>query len=541
MSAQPSTSPDDQYVLAVDLGTSGCKTALVSRRGTVLAWAYRAVPLRLLAGAGAEQAPGDWWQALLDTARQVLAESKIAPSKVVAVCCSTQGEGTIPVDRNGEPLMNAITWMDMRGAGHLRKQVRGLINVAGYDVFKLMRWMKLCGGAPALSGKDPSAHMLFIRDMYPEIYARTHKFLNVLDYLNFKLSGRFVGTHDSILTSWVTDNRDVNHIRYHPGLLRDSGIDADKFPELVACTEVIGTLRPDTSAALGLGINTAVVAGAIDNTAAAVGAGTLADGDAHLYIGTSSWIGAHMPNKKTYISALIASVPCAVPSKYLMVAMQTSAGNNLSFLKEKVLYHQDELLRDENLPDVYKIFDRIAARVPAGSDGLIYTPWLFGERCPVDDRTLRAGLFNLSLDQSRETIIRAFFEGVALNTRWMVQPVERFLEGKLQQLTILGGGAASDVWCQIFADVLGMPIRQLAEPMQANAIGAAYIAFVGLGLLDFETAAAQTRYRADYQPDAGNRAVYNASFDTFTELHRRLSPLYRRLNNGTPTRVVNPS
>ncbi len=141
-----------------------------------------------------------------------------------------------------------------------------------------------------------------------------------------------------------------------------------------------------------------------------------------------------MPNKKTDISALIASVPCAVPSKYLMVAMQTSAGNNLSFLKEKVLYNQDELLRDEDVSDVYKIFDRIGARVPAGSDGLIYTPWLFGERCPVEDRSLRAGLFNLSLNHSAaKTIIRAFFEGVALNTRWMVQPVERFLGSKLRR------------------------------------------------------------------------------------------------------------
>ena len=524
-------SSDQQLVLAVDLGTSGCKTALVTRGGAVLAWAYRAVPVQLLAGGGAEQVPQDWWQALLDTAAQVLAEAAVAPSRVVAVCCSTQGEGTIAVDRDGVPLMNAITWMDMRGAEALRRQVRGWANVAGYDAFKLMRWMKLCGGAPALSGKDPSAHMLLIRDRYPQVYERTYKFLNVLDYLNFKLTGRFVATYDSILTSWVTDNRDVNDVRYHAGLLRGSGIDADKFPELVACTDVIGTLRSDIAAALGLAPQTAVVAGAIDNSAAAIGAGTLAEREAHLYLGTSSWIGAHVAQKKTDVFAMIAAVPCALPSKYLMTAMQTSAGNNLSFLKEKVLYNQDELLRDEQLPDVYKIFDRIASQVPAGSQGLMYAPWLFGERCPVEERSLRGGLFNLSLDHSRANIIRAIFEGVALNTRWMMKPVQRFLGCELQQLTAVGGGASSDVWCQIFADVLGVEIRQLAEPMQANALGAAYIAFVGLGLLDFESAAAQTRYRAHYQPNRDHRAVYNDSFGAFTELYRRLSPLYQRLNN----------
>jgi xylulokinase len=522
---------DEQLVLAVDLGTSGCKTALVSRSGTVLAWAYRPVALHLLDGAGAEQVPEDWWQALLDTARQVLSEAKVAPSRVVAVCCSTQGEGTIPVNRDGVPLMNAITWMDMRGAAALRRQVSGWVNVAGYDPVKLVRWLRLCGGAPALSGKDPAAHMLFIRDMYPQVYQQTYKFLNVLDYLNFRLTGRFVATHDSILTSWVTDNRDVDHIRYHQGLLRASGIDADKFPTLVPCTEVIGQLSADVANALGLQHSTAVVAGAIDNSAAAIGAGTLADGDAHLYLGTSSWIGAHVSQKKTDLSAMIAAVPCAVPSKYLMMAMQTSAGNNLSFLKEKILYHQDELLSEEQLPDVYKIFDRIAAKVPAGAHGLLYAPWLYGERCPVEDRSLRGGLFNLSLDHTRETVIRAILEGVALNTRWMVNPVQRFLGSKLDCLTAVGGGASSNVWCQIFADVLGLPIRQLAEPMQANAIGAATIAFVGLGQLDFATAAAQTRYRADYQPNRSHQQLYNNSFGAFTELHRRLAPLYQRLNH----------
>ena len=333
----------------------------------------------------------------------------------------------------------------------------------------------------------------------------------------------------------MTDNRDVNRLRYHQGLLRASGIDADKFPDLVPCTEVIGTLLPEVAQRLGLPPTTKVVAGAIDNTAAAVGAGTLDDGDAHLYVGTSSWIGAHTPAKKTDIVAQIASLPCAVPSKYLMVAMQTSAGNNLSFLKEKILYNQDALLQQEHLPDVYKIFDRIAASVPAGSNGLIYTPWLFGERSPVDDRTLRAGLFNLSLDHTRETIIRAFFEGVALNTRWMLDPVQRFLGKPLTQMTMLGGGATSSVWCQIFADVLGIRIRQLAEPMQANAIGAAYIAFVGLGMVEFADVARQTRYGADFVPDVNNRAVYADSFATFKELHQRLAPMYRRLNQEKQT------
>lgn len=517
------------HILAVDLGTSGCKVALVAEDGTVAGWAFRPVPVHIIGGHGAEQSPDSWWRAFQDSAGEALANSRIDRASVTAVCCSTQGEGTIAVDRDGNALMDAVIWMDMRGADDLKRHFSGRFKIAGYDPFRLQRWLRLTGGAPALSGKDPAAHMLLIRNRFPEIYARTHKFLNVLDWFNLKLTGRFVATHDSILTSWVTDNRRVDEIRYDSRLVAGSGIEADKFPDIVPCTEVLGPLLPEVADALGLPRATRVVAGAIDNSAAAVGAGTLDDFDPHLYIGSSSWFGAHMPRKKTDIATQIASVPCALPGKYLMVAMQTSAGNNLSFLKERVLYHNDELLSEAQVPDIYKVLDRIAGAVPAGADGLVYTPWLFGERCPVEDRSLRAGLFNLSIDHSRETIIRAFFEGVALNTRWMVKPVEKFTGRPLRRLTMLGGGAASDVWCQIFADALHVPIRQLDEPMQGNALGAATIARVGLGLTDFATAAERTRIRATYEPNSANRGIYDRRFDTFTELYRRLGPLYRSL------------
>lgn len=523
------SSRSSSYVLAVDLGTSGCKVALVAEDGSVGAWAFRPVPVRIIDGHGAEQSPDGWWQAFQEAAGEALATSRIDRGAVAAVCCSTQGEGTIAVDREGRALMDAVIWMDMRGADDLRRHFSGRFSVAGYDPFRLQRWLRLTGGAPALSGKDPAAHMLLIRNRFPEIYRRTHKFLNVLDYFNLRLTGRFVATHDSILTSWVTDNRQVDEIRYDGKLVAGSGIDADKFPDIVPCAEVLGPLLPDVADALGLSRQTQVVAGAIDNSAAAIGAGTLDDFDPHLYIGSSSWFGAHMPKKKTDLATQIASVPCALPGKYLMVAMQTSAGNNLSFLKEKVLYHRDELLGEAQVPDIYKVLDRIAGSVPAGADGLVYTPWLFGERCPVEDRSLRAGLFNLSIDHSRETIIRAFFEGVALNTRWMVKPVERFTGRPLRRLTMLGGGAASDVWCQIFADALQVPIRQLDEPMQGNALGAATIARVGLGLTDFATAADRTRIRATYDPNPAHREIYDRRFGTFTELYRRLGPLYRSL------------
>lgn len=525
----------ETVVLAVDLGTSGCKTALVSLDGHVLAWAFRPVELHLLPGHGAEQDPRDWWLAFTASAADVLAQRPELRHRVAAVCCSTQGEGTVAVDRSGEPLTRCLMWMDMRGASLIQRRSRGWINVSGYGALKLWRWIRLTGGAPALSGKDPAAHMLFVRDALPQVYERTYKFLNVLDYMNLRLTGRFVATHDSILTSWVTDNRDLGRLRYDPGLVAASGIDADKFPALVRSAEVLGPLLPQVAQALGLPASTCVVAGAVDASAAAIGSGAVDDYRAHLYIGTSSWLAAHLPRKQTSVATQLAAVPCALPDKYLMIGLQTAAGANLAFLRDRVLYNQDELLREACLPDVYKILDRIAASVPAGSRGLIYTPWLHGERCPVDDQHLRAGLFNLSLAHSREDIIRAFFEGVALNTRWMFEPVKRFIGRPVDELTLIGGGAVSDVWCQIFADTLGVRVHQLAEPMQANALGAAYIAGVALGKMSFADVPRRTRLRASYEPNARHRAVLDERFAAFKDIYRRNRGLYRRLNASSAT------
>jgi xylulokinase len=274
-----------------------------------------------------------------------------------------------------------------------------------------------------------------------------------------------------------------------------------------------------------------VIAGSIDNTAAAIGAGAVEDFAAHLYIGTSSWIAAHVPFKKTDPLSSLASVPCAVPHRYLLTALQATAGGNLTFLRDNILYHKDELLQEEHVPDVFKIMDNIAERVPAGSNGVLYTPWIWGERAPVDERTLRAGLYNISLHNTRADIIRAFLEGVAFNTRWLRQPVEKFMARKVETINLAGGGGNSDVWCQIFADVLAVEVRQVQDPILANARGAAFIAAVGLGEITFEDVPALVKFKRGYTPNPQNRAIYDERFGVFTQIYKQMSRVYKRLNS----------
>ncbi|HEY0708352.1 MAG TPA: FGGY-family carbohydrate kinase [Polyangia bacterium] len=518
-------------ILAVDLGTSAIKAALVTTRGEVLGWESQSIALHLLPEGGAEQSPTKWWDAFLSVARKLLGRGHVAREAIVAICCSTQGEGTVAVDRDGNALMNAILWMDMRGAPFINQRLRGRLNVAGASVFKAMRFVRLTGGMPSPTGKDPAAHMLLVRERFPAIYERTYKFLNVLDFLNLRLTGRFVATADSILTSWVTDNRNPDAVRYHPGLLRESGIDPDKFPEIVPCTAVLGPVRAEVAAALGLSSHVQVVAGSIDNTAAAIGAGAVEDYVPHLYLGTSSWVAAHVPFKRTDVRSALASVPCAVPGRYLLTALQATAGGNLTFLRDKILFCADGLTAPAPTGEpTFAAIDRIAGAVPAGANGVIYTPWIWGERAPVDDRNLRAAFFNLSLDNDRRDVIRAVFEGVAFNTRWLMEPVRRFVGRAVAKLHVAGGGASSDVWCQIFADVLGMEVVQVKDPLQANARGAAFIAAVGLGHATFADVPALTAVKRTYTPTPQHQPLYDERFGVFVEFYRRNRGLYQRLN-----------
>jgi xylulokinase len=527
---------DNPYVLAVDLGTSGCKCALVRRDGVVHAWAFRPIPLYIVDEVGAEQDPEDWWQAFLGAARELIASLPATGGYIEAICCSCLGECTVAVDLAGNPLRRAMLWLDMRGAEQIRRRAgNDLLSVSGYGPLKLMRWITRTGGAPALSGKDPAGHMAFIQEAWPEIYSRTYKFLNALDFMNLRLTGRFTATVDSILTSWVTDNRDASNIRYDRALIRQSRIDRDKFPEIVSCTEVLGPLRPETAQELGLPADTPVVAGAVDNSAAAIGAGTVGDGETHIYIGTSSWIGAHVPFKKTNLIAQIASIPCAIPGRYLAVALQSSAGSNLTFLKDRLLFPASEA-GSAQPDDTYSAIEELAAPVPPGARGLLYTPWLFGERSPVDDPDLRAGFLNLSLQHSRAEVARAVLEGVALNTRWMMEPFGRLLGKSPEHITLAGGGANSNLWCQIFANVLKVPVRQLRSPIQVNVVGAALIGLVGIGELEFANVPALIRVQNTYSPEVEQATVYDNAFARFKLAYRQLAPFYRKVNGRESTR-----
>jgi xylulokinase len=516
-------------VLAIDLGTSGPKVAVVTLDAEVLGWHTRPTRLALHDGGGAEQDPHDWWQAIVAAARAVL-ETTGARERIAAVAVTSQWGGTVLADKHGEPLRPAIIWMDSRGARHVAKLCSGTVRVAGYGARKLTRWIRMTGGAPSLAGKEPVAHLLWLRHNEPELLDRAAWILEPKDWLNVKLTGEVRATYDSIAVHWATDNRDIHNIAYDPLLLEWIGVARAKLPDLCGATEIIGTLTSAAAEELGLSTAIPVVGGTPDLQSAAVGSGAVRDGEAHIYVGTSSWINCHVPFKKTDLLHNIASLPSPLPGRYFAAAAQETAGVCFEYLRDHFLFANDGLGTGTVPDNFWDRVEALASSAPAGSRGLIFTPWLYGERSPVADPTIRAGFHNLSLQTRRPEFLRSVYEGVAFNTRWLMKYLEGFVGARCDPIRFIGGGASSPLWCQIMADVLDREIHQVVDSRACNARGAALLASLGLGHLKVEDIPARVGIKQRFTPKHANRAIYDAQFEQFLALYRKNAPIHRRLN-----------
>lgn len=520
----------EKFILAIDLGTSGPKVALFSSRGEMLGSEFEETKLLLLPDGGAEQSPDEWWEAIQRAVKRLLARDLAPAEDIVAVACTGQWSGTVAVDRDGNALGNAIIWMDSRGGPQIQQVAGGGINIQGYSLVKLFQWIRLTGGAPALAGKDPIAHILYLKQNQPEIHRQAFKFLEPIDYLGLHLTGRFAASFDSISLHWMTDNRDIRNVKYDSHLIRMSAVDASKLPDLQPANSILGILLPDIARDWGLADNVQVVIGSPDIHSAAVGSGAVRDFEPHLYIGTSSWITCHVPFKKTDLSHSIAALPSAIPGRYLLTDAQECAGACLQFLRDNIFFHEDEMPNGEKPANAYQLFDGIAQRTPAGSGKLIFLPWLYGERAPVDDRFVRGGFINQSLQTTRDHMIRAVFEGVAYNSRWLLKYVEGLIGRRSEAVNMVGGGAKSDVWCQIHADVMDRPVRQMKDPIEVNVRGAALLASAALGFIHYDDIASRVPVAKTYTPNPEHRKIYDELFSEFTAIYESNKKIFARLN-----------
>lgn len=512
----------NEYVLAIDLGTGGPKAALVDLDGAIAASEFEPTPLDIEGDGAAEQDPDAWWAAITSAVKRVVDGDHVPVEEIVAVSITSQWSGTVPVDADGRHVYPAVIWMDSRGAPYMKGLVSGPINVSGYDPRRLQRWISRTGGVPSHSGKDPIGHILFLRNERPDAYAKAVKFLEPCDYLNARATGRIVASYDSIVAHWLTDNRDLSNVAYDPQLLDWCGLRTDQLPPLVPSASVVGELLPEVAESWGLRSGVQVVTATGDVHSAVVGSGALGDLEGHLYLGTSSWLSCHVPGKRSDILHNQTALPSAVPGRYFLANEHEIGAGALLWLQE-----QAEMVRD------VEEANEIAARSPVGSNRVIFTPWLNGERTPVDDHTIRGGWNNLSVTTKRSDLVRSVFEGVAFNSRWLLDVVEKFAKQPMDGLNLIGGGAKSDLWCQIHADVCNRTIRRVAQPQHANTRGAAFVAWLALGRRTLEDLRHSVTIEVEFRPDPSANRTYESLYKEFLKLYKAHKPIHARLNAHT--------
>lgn len=527
------------WILAIDLGNGGPKVAAVALDGTLLAGALRGVGVTIHADGTATQDADEWIDATVAAVREVTAE--VPGDALHAVAITGQWGSSVPVGDDGEPVGPVLLWADTRGQRHVQGIVAGPLSVMGYAPHKVLPWLRITGGVPSSAGDDPTGHWQVLTHELADVGRRTRYLLEPVDYLASRLTGRVMATQASMILSWLTDNRPGAALGYVPSLVRKSGREPSTLPPLRPTGTVQGPLLAMIAEAFGVRAGVPVISGIPDFHAAAVGSGAVAEFQSHLAISTTAWLSAPVPFKKTDIVHTIATVPGLTPELPLVINNIDTAGAALTWLREQVIAPRDDLIgggsgigaegaADPGLPPSFEELTALAAGVPAGSEGVLFAPWLAGEHSPVADKNLRAAWLNLSLRTDRAALVRSVLEGVALNVRWLFGHYSRFLGREVAEVRILGGGAQSDLWCQIVADVLDRPVVRIADARQAQLRGVALWARVCLGEVSLGQAAAMVPLDRTFRPDPVNRGVYDRAFTEYRKLYGTLKGTYRRLN-----------
>jgi xylulokinase len=521
------------YVLAIDVGTSGPKAAIVSLQGSIVATARAHVETIFLAEDGAEQDAEALWRAVKAACGTALRESGVAPCDVLAVITTSQYSSVVPVDAHGRPTMNMVMWLDKRGSKERLSRIPGYPKRSDTPL-QLLRWLRV-HGLPPIEGGISLTHMRWIRHARPEVYERTATFLEPMDYVTLRFCGRATANQCTAFMFLVTDNRRLNVTDYDPALLAQSGIDRDKLPELVPLDSIVGTVLPDVAAELGLAPGTRVVTGLNDTQCGGMGTAAFSGPHAALSIGSTSVMITHVDFKRTDVRHVILSMPSPVPGTYFVMAENGMGGGTLEHFLQKLVYASDQFgeLTTENR---YTLLQRAVDETPPGSAGVLFLPWMGGSIAPTADSRMRGGFLNLSLHTTRSHMARAVLEGVAMNLRWMKAPVEKFAKRRFSHFVFYGGGAESDAWSQILADVLAIPVHQMSNPQYATCLGAGLLAFQRLGMLGFEDFAPLLPVHRVYAPNPANRQVYDEMSAQFVNAFKKTRPIFRALNAHGPGR-----
>jgi xylulokinase len=497
---------DEKYIIAHDLGTSGTKATLTDLTGRVIASSESRYGVFYSANGGAEQDTEDWWQALVNTTRDMLAKVKIDAKQVVGLSMDAQMAGTIPVDKNGKALRRALIWLDARA----EKEAEILVERTEL---------------PFITGKAPSAKIFWVKRNEPEIYAKTYKMLDCKDYIQARMTGEF-GTDFSCALALTYFNPFT--LQWWPEVLEAMEVKEDILPTLMPSTQEVGKLSPQAAQELGLMAGIPVISGGGDVPCAVIGSGAISPGRTHVYLGTSAWVVTISKDYLMDIEGIFCGLGCNLGS-YGVGGEMDNAGGCIKWFQANLTGKEDEEAAQSAGMNMLKYLDTKAAEIPPGAENLLFLPWVWGERAPVDDDNVRGGFAMLGLNHGKWHMMRAILEGVGHHLRWIFDEIEK--AGIPQsEANVIGGGAVSPIWLQILADTTGRKLCQVEGPLDACARGAAMTAAVGLGFYkDFDEVEKVIRVTgAEFAPNGDLKPFYDQAYANFRSLYQPFSDIGNR-------------
>jgi len=463
----------------------------------------------------------------------------VSPAKIAGMAFCAQMQGFVPVARDGRVLRHPMSYMDNRASAQIEKYLyTGLIRIGQWNALKMLRWLHLTGGAAA-SVKDPLWKYLWLRENEPETFAAMHAWLDVKDALVLRATGELTMGYDSAHATFLFDTR-PGKLRWHAGLCRTFDVEVQHLPRVIHATDVAGRLTPQAAADMGLVAGIPVFGGGGDLSLISVGAGCFDVNDTHIYIGTSGWVVATVDRRMTDIDGMVASILGAIPGRYNYISEQETAGRCLQWVRDHLaldeigVYLDAQQIADKQQEQrsLYDLLNQAVEETEPGAGGVIFTPWLHGNRSPFEDSLARGMFFNIGLETGKRQLIRAVLEGVAYNLRWMLETVEKKIPHQ-DTVRFVGGGAQSPVWAQILADVTGRTIEVVENAQHAGTIGAAIVCAMGLGILDsFYEAKPLIRVGKVYHPRLQYKALYDRNFKVYQQLYKNNRKAFAELNRA---------
>ncbi|MFN2627675.1 MAG: FGGY-family carbohydrate kinase, partial [Gaiellaceae bacterium] len=480
---------------------------LFDEEGNLVRSAFVAYATSSLQAGWAEQSPNDWWRALCGSTHSLLRDSGVAPAEIAGIAFSGQMMGAVAVDRHAEPVRNAIIWADQRAVSQVaqaaqRVDPRHVYAVTGHR----------------LSPSYSAAKIGWLKDLEPQTYASAHRFLQAKDFLVAKLTGSFVTDRSD---ASGTNLYDLKGGEWSGELIEAFGIDSDKLPEIRESTDVVGEVKASCTSDTGLPAGTPVVIGGGDGSCAGVGAGVIREGIAYNYIGSSSWIAIATPEPILDPGQRTFSWAHLVPGMFSPCGTMQAAGGSYQFARD--LLAQDEKVVAERLGiSPYELMNQGVLRSPPGARGLLFLPYLMGERSPRWNPDARGAFVGLTNRHGQADLLRAVLEGVTLNLRVILEAFVR-QGAAIDSLRVIGGGARSAVWNQIMADSFGIPVQRLALLEEATAMGAGVAGGVGVGIWkSFEKVDEMVEIANESHPRGELRATYDELYGIFEETYATL-------------------